>query len=479
MTQHLSITLTGAMMAVSAMLSAQSKPLPAEFTQWLKSNGMEHATVTLEVAQLPKAGASGAPKTIYAYDNQRLVAPASVMKLLTTAAAIDICGAKTTVPTEVGYSGKIDDQGTLHGDIIIRGHGNAMLASSRSIHPREAFNQRLVASLRTAGIRRVEGRIVGDGSILTGVPVSTEWTWEDIGNYYAPALSGLNYADNSYTIVLNTMRKNVRPSVEKIEPDVDGLIIDNQLQPLDCSFDSAYIFGAPNQFVRTLYGAVPHKQPQFRIKGDVPDPAQFCASQVRKALMSSGVKVEGPAVSGTQKIEHLLYIHQSETLGYVAQQTNVYSVNMFAEMLLRQIALKVGDGSEISGINAVLNYWASKGVDKSTVRMYDGCGLAPSDRLTANTVIKVLHEMRADSAFISSLAVAGESGTVYSFLKGTRLDGKAHIKTGTLKNVIAYSGYIEGSDKRTYAVSLFVNNHTCSSVLVRKNIQKMFLLLIP
>lgn len=465
------------------MANAQLRKLPVEFENWLSSKGMSHATVSLEIAKLGSSDQQ--PEIIYKYDNERSVQPASVMKLVTTSAALSLIDPQTKIPTELYYSGTIDN-GRLLGDLIVRGYGNALLSSSRSNFPKEAFVNSIVLTLKKIGITSIDGSIIGDGTILRQSPISTEWTWEDMGNHYAPSLSGLNYGDNLYEIILNTSKKGHKPEVIKIDPIVDDLIIDNQLLPTDYSFDSAYVYGAPFQMVRTILGAVPHKMPQFKVKGDVPDPAQFTASRIKAAIQNAGITISGKALSlqSKDKIDYskcnLIYTHNSESLAFIAKQTNVFSVNMFAEMLLRQISLKYGDGSESDGINKVLAFLAHDlGLDIEGIRIFDGCGLAPADRVTTKFIVDLLNKMKDNTDFVNSFAVAGKTGTVYSFLKNTRLDGKARLKTGTTKAVIAYSGYVDGSDGNKYAVSFIVNNHSCVSSLVRKNIEKMFLLLIP
>ncbi len=468
-----------ALFMIPFVCNAQLRKMPQEFDKWLESKGMRHATVALEITEL-----SADAQPLYLYDNERSVQPASVMKLVTTASALSLLDPKATVPTEVYLRGEVSD-GVLKGDVVVRGYGNALLASSRSLYPRESFANAVASALRKEGIRIVEGNIIGDGTILKQNPVPSEWTWEDMGNHYAPSISGLNYGDNMYEIVLNTSRRGQQPSVVKIEPAVDGLTIDNQLMSTDYAFDSAYVFGAPYQNVRTLLGAVPQKKPQFRVKGDVPDPAQFAASRVRATLAASGISVKGKAVSAGrgENIDYeqarLVYTHKSEPLSFIAKQTNVFSVNLFAEMLLRQIALEYGDGTETAGIGKVMELLRTMGIDTEGMRMHDGCGLAPADRVTAHLIVELLRKMKDNEAFVGSLPVAGKTGTVYSFLKDTRLEGKARLKTGTTKAVIAYSGYVDGSDGKTYAVSIIVNNHGCVSSAVRKNIEKMLLLLIP
>ena len=471
-----------ALFMIPFVTNAQLRKLPTEFDTWLNSKGMRHATVSLEISRLNSDETE--PVVLYKYDNERSVQPASVMKLITTSAALSLLDPKMTIPTEIYYRGSIEE-GTLDGDIIIRGYGNALLGSSRSSFPKDSFVNSVLLSIKKAGITSVAGNIIGDGTILTQSPIPSEWTWEDMGNHYAPSLSGLNYGDNMYEIILNTSKKGQKPKVVKVEPDVEDLVIDNQLMSVDYPFDSAYVYGAPYQNTRTLLGAVPHKLPQFTLKGDVPDPAKFTASVILNALESNGIDVKGNTISLASADEvdyekcNLLYRHNSENLSFIAKQTNVFSVNMFAEMLLRQISLNNGDGSETDGIIAVQKFLRSKGLDLDGIRMFDGCGLAPADRVTTHFIVSLLNKMQSNQDFIKSFAIAGKTGTVYSFLKNTRLDGHARLKTGTTKAVIAYSGYVEGSDGKTYAVSFIVNNHSCVSSLVRKNIEKMFLLLIP
>lgn len=470
-----------ALFMIPFVTNAQLRKLPSDFDKWISSSGMKHATVSLEVSKL--TGPETSPEIIYKYDNERSVQPASVMKLVTTAAALSLLGPDYSIPTEVYYDGTVDN-GVLNGNIYIKGYGNAMLASSRSKFPKESFVNSVIVSLKVEGIKSISSDIIGDGTVLKQSPISTEWTWEDMGNHYAPSISGLNYDDNMFEIILNTSRKGQKPTVLRIDPVIEGLSIDNQLLSIDYPFDSAYVYGAPYQNTRTLFGAVPHKLPQFKVKGDVPDPAYFATSRVRDAIVSNGIKVGGKvrAISNSDfdyKDFHLLYKHDSEPLNFIAKQTNVFSVNLFAEMLLRQIALKEGNGSETDGINAVMRFLKSLNIDTEGIRMFDGCGLAPADRVTTHFIVELLNKMQNNTDFINSFAVAGKTGTVHSFLKNTRLDGKARLKTGTTKAVIAYSGYVVGSDGNTYAVSFIVNNHTCVSSIVRKNIEKMLLLLIP
>lgn len=158
------------------------------------------------------------------------------------------------------------------------------------------------------------------------------------------------------------------------------------------------------------------------------------------------------------------------------RKTNEKSLNENAELLPY---LLTPDRNLYSGLDTIRNYWQSRGLDVGALVMYDGCGLAPADRVTAHFMTELLTEMKDEEMFRNSLAVAGMTGTVMFFLKASCLAGRAQLKTGTTKSVVAYAGYVEGSDGHTYSIAFIVNNSTAKVSTLRKNIEKMFLLLIP
>lgn len=160
----------------------------------------------------------------------------------------------------------------------------------------------------------------------------------------------------------------------------------------------------------------------------------------------------------------------------VMDRTLAESLNLQAETLLR---LLTPSCRLDSGLLKVQDYWRMRGLDMESLVMYDGCGISPSDRVTAHFINSLLADMQFDAPFRKAMADIAMEGTVREFLKKTRLSGQGQLKTGTLKNVVAYAGYIRGSDGRTYAVTIFVANNTCKHAEVRKEIEKLLLSLIP
>lgn len=164
------------------------------------------------------------------------------------------------------------------------------------------------------------------------------------------------------------------------------------------------------------------------------------------------------------------------TLREYIKKTNEKSLNIHAEALAYLLS---PDQTLKSGLDSIGQFWQRMGIDTEALVMYDACGLAPADRITAHMMTQLLHVMKDDEDFRQSFAVAGLTGTVSYFLKASYLCGRAQLKTGTTKSVCGYAGYVRGSNNHTYSVVLIVNNSTSPLTLLRKNIEKMFNYLIP
>lgn len=436
--------------------------------RFLKTPALRHASVGISVIRL----ADG--KEVAAWQPDRSMVPASTLKALTTATSIRLLGASYRIPTTVAYTGEINNS-LLTGSLIIEGNGDPSLGSRYDKRGRDAFFSEMTDALRKAGIRKIAGGVIGDDRKLPEEGVMPGWLWEDLGNYYAAGIYGLNYGDNMFEIVLNTSRKGQQPTVARIKPEIKGLKINNRLLDRATTSDSAYIYGAPYEPVRYIYGAVPHTKAEFTIKGDLPNPPLQTAQFATDYLRAQGIACSCEPVSGRQleasgdglaTARKELLTYYSQPLSNLIRQTNLYSLNLYAEGLLRQLSPRAP-----AAIQRMLRYWEEQGLDTGGLFLYDGSGLSPSNRITAGFLSNMMLKMKDDEAFVASLPLAGTEGTVRSFLQGTPYAGKARLKSGYIKQVIGYTGYIEGKQK--YAVTVLVNNASGSSRELRKAIEKL------
>ena len=429
---------------------------------------------------------------VYSYDTDRLQSPASVLKTVATATALEILGEDYRYPTTLEYDGILEN-GTLEGNLYIKGSGDPSLGSSHFAPGQNKFLSTWIAALQKAGIKHITGSVISDESIFDTEGVSIKWLREDMGNYYAPGSYGISIFDNMYKLSLQTGAAGTRPVLKGTEPDIPFIRFKNHLKAAPVSSDSAYIIGAPLDDVRYLYGVLPANREAYVLKGDIPDPALYLARYLTDQLQQKGIRVDGSPSCYRIEVEENrwkkgerkeIVTTYSPTLREIASVCNHVSHNLYADALVKTVGLqyKPRRNEMISsfgrGVQVVKEYWEKKGLDVFPLRMNDGSGLAPADKVSAGFMGELLVYMATESAvsdaFIASLPQAGIEGSVRNFLKGSKLQGKAHLKSGGITGVRSYAGYIT-KDGRTYAVAVFSNNYSCPMSRMTRALEKLLL----
>lgn len=452
------------------LLAGAQTPAPVKWL--LQAPYMRGASFSLVVKDVQEG------KTVYSYDTDRLQSPASVLKTVATATALEILGEDYRYPTTLEYDGILEN-GTLEGNLYIKGSGDPSLGSSHFALGQNKFLSIWIAALQKAGIKHITGSVISDESIFDTEGVSIKWLREDMGNYYAPGSYGISIFDNMYKLSLQTGAAGTRPVLKGTEPDIPFIRFKNYLKAAPVSSDSAYIIGAPLDDVRYLYGVLPANREAYVLKGDIPDPALYLARYLTDQLQQKGIRVDGSPSCYRIEVEENrwkkgerkeIVTTYSPTLREIASICNHVSHNLYADALVKTVGLqyKPRRNEMISsfgrGVQVVKEYWEKKGLDVFPLRMNDGSGLAPADKVSAGFMGELLVYMATESAvsdaFIASLPQAGIEGSVRNFLKGSKLQGKARLKSGGITGVRSYAGYIT-KDGKTYAVAVFSNNYSC------------------
>lgn len=460
---------------------------PTEISRFLRLPGMEGSTLTCAIRDLSTG------ETLCAYQESLQITPASVLKLVTTATALELLGSDYRFPTTLAYDGHIAD-GTLHGNLYIIGSGDPSLGSSHFPQPTD-FLTKWVNAVRSAGIRRVEGAVIADERIFDTEGVSPKWVYEDLGSYYGAGSYGISVFDNLYRLSLRTAGGTVR--VVGTSPEGAVAKFHNYLRSAPVRTDSCYIMGAPFADERFLYGVIPAGRERYEIKGDLPDPPLFLARYFSGELKKQGISVALPATTyrllrekGEVKTgaRTTLITTYSPTLARIVRQTNYKSINLFADALLKTIGLRYEGHDSLSlssfgrGIRVLKAFWRAKGLDVEGLHLYDGSGLAPTDRTTARFIVSLLAYMATESpereSFRQSLPQAGAEGSVRNFLKNTSLEGKARLKSGSMSRTRGYAGFVERNGKH-YALAIFLNNYDANVSLTVKRLGNLIDELIP
>jgi len=451
-------------------------------TKIFKKPAYTHASVGICVLD------ASTSKTVAGINVEQSVVPASVIKLVTTSVALEVFGPDHRFETKLEYSGQILN-GVLTGDLFIKGGGDPSLGSRHLNGNAEDFLNEWVQAVKDAGIREIKGRIIADATIFDDEPVSPYWLWEDMGNYYAAGVYGLAAFDNSFQLELRSGEVGTRPEIVNIKPSISGLTVQNNLLAANNNQDSAYLYGAPYQFERRLFGSIPANRSSFVIKGDNPNPPLYLAGRFREELLKRDVKVVGDAASLRQPSEKsftekrtFLHATYSMPLSQMIRIIHEKSDNLYTEYLLRHLALTVSEkpASAREGIKVVRDFWKQKGLDVTALFLSDACGLSPNDRVSAGFLAKVLQYMTVKSKyaewFEASLPLAGREGSVASFLKGTSLEGKLRLKSGSIQSVTNYAGYYKKNGK-SYIVVMMINYPDGPRNQIRKDMEDFLLLL--
>ena len=466
------------------LLAGAQTPAPVKWL--LQAPYMRGASFSLVVKDVQEG------RTVYSYDTDRLQSPASVLKTVATATALEILGEDYRYPTTLEYDGILEN-GTLEGNLYIKGSGDPSLGSSHFAPGQNKFLSTWIAALQKAGIKHITGSVISDESIFDTEGVSIKWLREDMGNYYAPGSYGISIFDNMYKLSLQTGAAGTRPVLKGTEPDIPFIRFKNYLKAAPVSSDSASIIGAPLDDVRYLYGVLPANREAYVLKGDIPDPALYLARYLTDQLQQKGIRVDGSPSCYRIEVEENrwkkgerkeIVTTYSPTLREIASVCNHVSHNLYADALVKTVGLqyKPRRNEMISsfgrGVQVVKEYWEKKGLDVFPLRMNDGSGLAPADKVSAGFMGELLVYMATESAvsdaFIASLPQAGIEGSVRNFLKGSKLQGKAHLKSGGITGVRSYAGYIT-KDGKTYAVAVFSNNYSCPMSRMTRALEKLLL----
>ncbi len=422
---------------------------------FLKSPVTSTANISLLVQNLQTG------ELIDCYRPQNVAPPASVMKLLPTATALETLGADYRFSTYIEHSGYING-GILYGDLYVRGTGDPTLGSQK-IGDRNFLN-RWVKAIREAGIREIRGAVIADLSYFDADAINPGWIWEDIGNYYAPGVYALSYMDNTMNVVLRSGAVGSIAEVQYTVPEVPGVQFDNHIRCTSITHDGAYVHGAAYNYTRYLTGSVPSNQGSFGVQGDLPNPGLLLVQHLSQRLEESGVTITAEPMYISEadgKSRTLIYTWLSPTLREIIYETNIHSNNLFAESLFRTFGGRYWLPCTIhNSADFEKDYWLRRGVKIRSARIVDGCGLAPQDAVSAETLVQLLTYMYRSpnkDAFYASLPVSGQSGTLRSLLPGTELDGRVHAKSGTIAATKNFAGYIELPNGQTWVFAVMVS----------------------
>ncbi|HOV71087.1 MAG TPA: D-alanyl-D-alanine carboxypeptidase/D-alanyl-D-alanine-endopeptidase [Dysgonamonadaceae bacterium] len=451
--------------------------------QFLNTPALKHATVGVCVKDLETN------KTLVAHNADKSLTPASTLKLITTATALELLGPDYRYVTTLALDADNPSR------ILVLGSGDPTLGSDAFDEDPYAFLSQWADALKSSLPQKEAWELYIVDDLFGYEGVSPQWTWEDLGNYYAAGAYGISVFDNTYRIYFDTTDRNSCPKILRTDPIIKGLSFTNYLTLNTSGKDNGYIFGAPFSYERAIRGNIPAGRVSFCIKGDIPDPALLLGEKLGEYLQKSGINVSIVKTARTDYMLHVcnktppsyrvgevLYVHRSRPLSDIVREINVESNNHFTEHVFRTIGrtrnADIYSDPLKEGIDFVNTFWESKGISTSSLFMYDGCGLAPQDAVSPVFLCNLLSYMHKKSlystVFFNSLPKAGEEGTLHYFMNKTKYAGKIRAKSGSISGVQCYAGYLMDGNKK-YAFAVMVNKFTDTNAQIRTAIEKFLL----
>lgn len=456
------------------MLSASAQE--DNFIRFLQDSVMINASVSFEVADADSGN------IIYSYNPDFDLIPASTMKLITSAAALEMLGPLHTFKTELGYRGVLNNRsGRLTGDIIIKGGGDPCLGSEYFSYHYGDFIQKWVDAIKDAGIKKIEGRIIADDSYFDYEPVPPRWLWEDMGVSYGAGVFGLSAFDNICRIKLKVNPGTREVKIIETIPELPGFSFKCYLQP-DSIGENWYVLSVPYSTSGWLSGTIPWDTAAYILDASIPDPPLLIADMLHRRLASAGIKVSGEP-STARKTEYkavsdMVYITETSSplLSVITERLNKESINLYAEHFLKEMGKQFrGEGTNSGGLYVIRGFLSRAGIDTTSLFLEDGSGLSSRTAISANALTKLLiymkHNGKYFNEFLYSLPEGGSNGTLSKFFTDQLFQSNLRAKSGSMTRVRCYAGYFSSISGKNYAFSILVNNFRGGSPYIINNIE--------
>ncbi|MFT7546081.1 MAG: D-alanyl-D-alanine carboxypeptidase/D-alanyl-D-alanine-endopeptidase (penicillin-binding protein 4) [Gammaproteobacteria bacterium] len=425
--------------------------------------------------------------------NDRMI-PASTLKLLTGYSALDLLGKDHQFTTQLMYSGKVDAEGKLLGDIVVIGGGDPVFGSANFADHYEksgTLMSQFSQAIKEAGIKSVDGKVIVDDSYYGGEPLPVDWVWQDVGNYYGAGSHSLSYQENMYEIYLNSEAGvDELVSVDETSKLLHNLNYSVKAKGASINSDQVYVYSPPYADYAILRGKMPLSRSKFKIKAAVPDPGLLVSQLLAKELRNNGVSVKGQAMTyrslnllGHPHIrteETMLLEVKSPKLLNIVNYMNLKSNNLIAEHLVKQISKIKGEGigSTDDGLKTITGWLRKKGIYDDKIRLKDGSGLSHTNLVTASWFVTMLTKMSEESWFdqvMSELPTAGKTGSMRRVGKGSVIENKMKAKTGYIDGVRGYVGYVPNAKNELIVFAIIANDYAFSASAMRKEIAKLLI----
>lgn len=459
--------------------------LQTKISEILAKPELSSAMVGIKVVSLDTG------RTLFEENAAKLLRPASNMKLYTVAAALDRLSPDYRFSTSVYAGSRPDASGVVRGDLTIYGRGDPSIAARFNNGDYFKGIDDLATKIVAAGVKRVEGDIVGDESYFVGPKYGAGWHWEDLTWYYGAEITPLTVNDNALDLFIKPGLAVGQPALITTGPPDPLLTIINKVTTSAKGIRRELsIHRGLGENTVTITGTIPLEDRGYSGGIGISHPALLFVYLLRSSLTQKGVVITGksrttgensqpPLLTGTtiaastsaSPFQNEVATLQSPPFSLIAAHTLKPSQNLYTELILRTLGKvtpppattsSLGQTSEELGIEAVRLFLKSAGLRPEALNLDDGSGLSRNDMITAEASVQLLAFMskhRYATVFRDALPVGGVDGTLRNRFRGTAAENNVRAKTGSLSSAASLGGYLTTAAGEKLAFSIMVNNY--------------------
>jgi D-alanyl-D-alanine carboxypeptidase/D-alanyl-D-alanine-endopeptidase (penicillin-binding protein 4) len=480
-------------LASTRLATRTIEELRARIQEVVHSEELAPAMFAVKVASLDTG------RTLYEENAGKLLRPASNMKVFTISAALDRLTPDYRFTTSVYAAARPDAAGVLRGDMTVYGRGDPSISASFNNGDYYRAIDDLAARIAAAGVKRVEGDIVGDESYFNGAPVGMGWNWDDLTWYYGAEVSALSVNDNSLDLFVKpgaTIGAQCVVTTGPVTPLV-SIVNRTTTSPRGTKRDVS-VYRSLGESVIEVGGSVPVEDATgYTGSIGLSHPALLFVYMLRSALVQHGVQITGKSRTMDARARNNVPLNtsalveianrQSPPLSQIATQTLKPSQNLYTELILRTLGKVAAQPApanpnrtnEDAGIEVVKIFLREAGINGGLI-ITDGSGLSRNDMVTADATVQLLTYMnrhRDAQVLRDALPIAGVDGTLKSRLKGTAAANNLRAKTGSLSSAATLSGYVTSASGERLVFSIMANNFAEETDIRRSYIDVIAVLL--
>ncbi|HJX92963.1 MAG TPA: D-alanyl-D-alanine carboxypeptidase/D-alanyl-D-alanine-endopeptidase [Pyrinomonadaceae bacterium] len=448
------------------------------------------AMVGIKVASLDTG------RVLFEENATKLLRPASNMKIYTVATALDRLSPDYRFTTSVYAPTKPDSAGVIKGNLTIFGRGDPSIAARFNNGDYFKGIDELATRIAAAGVKRVDGDLVGDESYFVGPQYGSGWEWDDLTWYYGAEVTPLTVNDNALDLFIKPASEVGKPAVITTGPPDPLLKIVNRVTTLargtrrDISISRDL-----GEDVITINGSIALDDKGYTGGIGISHPAMLFMYLLRTSLAQRGVTIKGQSRTETFESKQnsqspgRLYALtslpqglptppteiatlQSPPFSLIAAQTLKPSQNLYTELILRTLGKvspapatttsNIGLTTEDLGLETVKAFLKGVGIQPESLVLSDGSGLSRNDMITADASVQLLTFMsrhRYADVFRAALPIAGVDGTLRTRFRNTPAENNLRAKTGSLSSAASLSGYVTSAAGEKLVFSIMVNNY--------------------